>query len=1450
VRFIVNLAHALALVLAVALGCLTLAIIAPNLNGGGGLASVHALQSAAPQRDCVDDVSVTISSQWGVIERTTYTLKDPPDYKAGDDIGIYYDITNSSCREISVTVGLRGSISGAVIHNTDDTDDMACLEGCTVTAGDVLYGNAGWDLAQHPNATGEKVIATVTVTAPDGFVDANPDNNSATSAQSINIVNEEPDPAPDIAIKSVTPSVSEAVVGDSVDFTVTVQNEGDADATAATTVTLDYGADTDELDSATVTALAAGDAETVTLTWDTDGAAPGEHSLRALAQTDGDGNSDNDSRTASVTLEEPSVDVAVKSVTGLVDEAVVGDTVEFTVTLENRGNVAAATPAVSLFDADGAEDAEALASGTANTIAVGDEATISISWDTGDATAGEYSLRVVAAVADDDDSNNDSATATLTLHNRVDVSLSFTDAIGPTAISESVVQIGFTLNNTGDHATGEVTVSLYLTVEGEERGEQEPTAATTVPTIAVGGSANGSLDWDTADVAVGRYDLEVVIHTVGDTNETNNSVSASIEIRNWLLLKSVSPTSAAAVSGDTVNFTAQVENVGQSELTAVTVSLYASGSNEALASATIASVATGDTEDASIKWDTTGHDAGQVELFIAAGADGQVPDGDDSQSVNVTIRNPVALSSATLASADNTAGASVSINVQALNESNAEVTNVAVDLFVGDAENPGDSTTIESIAAGETAATSLTWDASDAEPGEHELKIIASLADYGRDPNDAVPLTVDLRAPVMAVALAAAAINRNVAAIGQTLDVTAKITNYSEAPVAVPVRLYLVTRLDQTTAASTATSSLIEPGSSADVTLQWNSTSETTGRHTLKVAAELPEDTTAHDNEKILEVELFRSAFEGDGAPENCVEDVRVKVTGVSDFNGEKRSPPNHYVGETLRANYSIYNLTCQTDLTLALTMSGPQDHVISDPAALCFSDCVVPFGGKVEGEVAWTIPTLPALSDQPVSAAVTVVSPSGFADINEANNSAESTDLINVVHPDDIVWRLGEETGNKVSTHQPLTGPEFGAVDVRLVSVDPPQATLPFAAATVQVAVAVANDGPATEPATVRVIMVPDDGTDPKELYRHNLVVPAGEAKSTSLEVPVTDLLPGTHTVEVLLSAAVDQSPGNNAATFEFTRLGPMVSVEIAEVAISPNALILGDDATVSFEVQNNSEIALHLELELYLDDDPEPIGTETLDELAPEGQSPERIAWRVPASARELGQHTLTLMASSDDFGAIATVNAEVTFHIDAEILRINSSPEETAMQSEEVAIEVEVQNNGPAAVNVPVTLRFPSTAKAPEVRSPPVPPGETGIARFTWKTGNYAVGEHVLLANVPDEHNIASGKTSMELPFRLTPLAVTATIVDVSVYPEAPRVGEPVRVTVAVRNAGSVAANIPITLHFPPGGRQPETRKPRGDPGQTGTVTFDLITSHYQPGAHAFVVEVNSTPPATRE
>ena len=194
----------------------------------------------------------------------------------------------------------------------------------------------------------------------------------------------------------------------------------------------------------------------------------------------------------------------------------------------------------------------------------------------------------------------------------------------------------------------------------------------------------------------------------------------------------------------------------------------------------------------------------------------------------------------------------------------------------------------------------------------------------------------------------------------------------------------------------------------------------------------------------------------------------------------------------------------------------------------------------------------------------------------------------------------------------------------------------------------------------------------------------------------------------------------------------------------------------------------------------------------------------------------------------------------HADAEIAGISSDPSSTAIQGQWVEISVTVLNNGNAEVAVPVKLSFPSPDKQPATVTLRVPANQTATANFTWKTRNYDVGVHTLRAELLLEKNVTTGLTESEITVRLQVPTTTASIESFSIDPQMPVVGEAVLVSVAVKNEGILPANIPVTLNFPSNNKQPETRKPRAEPGETVHANFTWRTGNYQPGNHEFRVE----------
>ena len=188
-----------------------------------------------------------------------------------------------------------------------------------------------------------------------------------------------------------------------------------------------------------------------------------------------------------------------------------------------------------------------------------------------------------------------------------------------------------------------------------------------------------------------------------------------------------------------------------------------------------------------------------------------------------------------------------------------------------------------------------------------------------------------------------------------------------------------------------------------------------------------------------------------------------------------------------------------------------------------------------------------------------------------------------------------------------------------------------------------------------------------------------------------------------------------------------------------------------------------------------------------------------------------------------------------VDFAIIGITANPSGAAMQGQRVEIIVTVRNNGSAAARIPVQLTFPSASKKPERQSPWVAPGAVARVVFTWKTRDYAIGRHTLRAGLQAGNNITAGATSATLELLVTAPQTAAAIVGIGANAASATVGEPVAITVRVRNDGPIAASIPVTLHFPSDAKQPETRQPRVASGATGTANFTWRTGNYQPGNH---------------
>ena len=135
--------------------------------------------------DCADDVRINVFGLVG--SGGGNLLLDPPNYTADDDhmVSIAYDVYNYSCdTDITAVVALTGTVTGTTAATTNDP----CDDSCVIPAGGLLLAAPYWELLYHPTANGEKIKATVTITKPDDFSDADAANNADTSPEHINII--------------------------------------------------------------------------------------------------------------------------------------------------------------------------------------------------------------------------------------------------------------------------------------------------------------------------------------------------------------------------------------------------------------------------------------------------------------------------------------------------------------------------------------------------------------------------------------------------------------------------------------------------------------------------------------------------------------------------------------------------------------------------------------------------------------------------------------------------------------------------------------------------------------------------------------------------------------------------------------------------------------------------------------------------------------------------------------------------------------------------------------------------------------------------------------------------------------------------------------------------------------------------------------------------------------
>ena len=138
----------------------------------------------------------------------------------------------------------------------------------------------------------------------------------------------------DLVIEDITWLPASPAIGETVTFTILIKNQGSGRADFSR---VEYYLDGELLSSISVNQIDAGATESKTFSWT---AGVGQHEIRAVADANSkvmEGSEDNNEKVVSITPRAP--DFTVETISPSLAEASVGETVDFTVTVKNRGEL-------------------------------------------------------------------------------------------------------------------------------------------------------------------------------------------------------------------------------------------------------------------------------------------------------------------------------------------------------------------------------------------------------------------------------------------------------------------------------------------------------------------------------------------------------------------------------------------------------------------------------------------------------------------------------------------------------------------------------------------------------------------------------------------------------------------------------------------------------------------------------------------------------------------------------------------------------------------------------------------------------------------------------------------------------------------------------------------------------------------------------------------------------
>ena len=404
------------------------------------------------------------------------------------------DVTSSF--NIELTDGQAGN---AVVATKTVTGGLAV--GATTTV-DIPWNTAGASIGGH------------TIFATQKLPDAVWNNNSI----AISVIVNQP-PVLDVAITNVTAPAS-VFIGSTAAVTVSVQNVGGANVSGNFDLVLRDATTGVTIGTQTIPGLAPSSSTSRTFNWNTTNAAAGSHTLVA-SHTVTDANSANNQASATVTLSQPALDLAVTALTAP-GSILKGGTATIGVTVQNVGGQNVGTSFnVVLTDATAGVT---IGSQAVAGLAPGASSSRSFSWSTATAAIGNHTLVATQSLADDNASNDQRSATVTVLQSPADIALTNITAPSPVTVGDTVPVVVSVQNIGGTDATTNFDVVLTDATAGNVvLGTQ------TIAGLTAGASATPTFSWNTAGAAVTGHILTAT-QKLPDANGSNNAMSRAVTV--------------------------------------------------------------------------------------------------------------------------------------------------------------------------------------------------------------------------------------------------------------------------------------------------------------------------------------------------------------------------------------------------------------------------------------------------------------------------------------------------------------------------------------------------------------------------------------------------------------------------------------------------------------------------------------------------------------------------------------------------------------------------------------------------------------------------------------------------------------------------------------------------------------------------------------------------------